>query len=139
MCGGEEVVRLGCARAALLEELALLSEKRRRDVSGRELLSMRFLVPGLLFAAAGCKYGNTSLGPLKDPKPPDLGPTGLFIDQPKSGETITGSWVGVRPLWSAGFAKQYQPDSRHASSQMGSSWGTYCFARRIGATLRRPQ
>jgi hypothetical protein len=60
---------------------------------------MRFLVSVLLFAAAGCKCGHTSLGPslgpLKDPKPSDLGPTGLFIDQPKSGETITGSWVAV--------------------------------------------
>lgn len=49
----------------------------------------------LAVAGASCKCGDSGLGPLTDTKPPSLGATGLLVEQPKDGETLSGQWVAV--------------------------------------------
>lgn len=59
-------------------------------------LRHRLALPLVLGAALGaCGSCKGSPGPLEDKPPADLGPSGVFIEQPKAGETITGQWVAV--------------------------------------------
>lgn len=54
------------------------------------------VVASLVSVASACR--STSLPrpppPLEIP-PPDFGPTGILIEQPRDGETLTGKWVAV--------------------------------------------
>lgn len=60
--------------------------------SPRLRFALVLVLGGALGACGSCKG---SPGPLVDQPPADLGPSGVFIEQPKGGETITGQWVAV--------------------------------------------
>lgn len=60
----------------------------RRSSRGRLLL----LLAALAFDGCSCKG---DLGPLEDVRPAELGPTGVVVEQPKAGETLSGTWVSV--------------------------------------------
>lgn len=56
------------------------------------------LLAAAALTLAGCKCGapsDTTLGPLAETKPGDLGPDGFLIEQPAAAESIAGSWVSV--------------------------------------------
>ncbi|GMU59471.1 MAG: hypothetical protein AMXMBFR34_12340 [Myxococcaceae bacterium] len=50
------------------------------------------LLAALGFHGCSCKG---DLGSLEDARPADLGPTGVVVEQPKAGETLSGAWVSV--------------------------------------------
>jgi PKD repeat protein len=62
----------------------------RRKRNGPALI----LSASVFAASCGGCFSCTST-PTQDQPPSSLGPTGIVLDQPTNGETVTGQWVGV--------------------------------------------